>query len=66
MSDYNDDVLIGMQEICDFTRVGRRTIKRWVRDYQDVPIRNDGQYWADKEALRDWQRRYARNEVAPA
>ena len=63
MTDYNDAVLIGLKEICAYTRMEARTVRGWVRDYPDVPIRHDGRYTADKEALREWQRRWARNEV---
>lgn len=63
MTGYNDSVLLGLKEICEFTRVGADTVRGWLRDYQDVPIRNNGRYTADKEALREWQRRWARNEV---
>ena len=66
MTDYNDSVLMGLKEICRFTRVDARTVRIWVREYPDVPIRHDGRYSADKEALREWQRRWARNEIKPA
>ena len=66
MTDYNDAVLIGVDEVCQFMRLGRTKVCELRRRYADLPIVQEsarGQWVADREALREWLRRWARNEV---
>jgi hypothetical protein len=66
MTEYNDAVLIGQDEICRFMRLGRTKVDGLRRRYADLPIVQESPrslWMADREALREWQRRYSRGEA---
>ncbi|QQG66349.1 hypothetical protein [Desulfobulbus oligotrophicus] len=59
----NDDILVGMKEICCFLRVSRRVVNRWMKEYPDMPIVKDGQRMAVAGDLAEWQRRHIKRRT---
>lgn len=61
----NDDILVGMKEICAYLKVSRRVVNRWMREHPDIPIRRDGGLHSDASLLRDWRRRLVEHRDQP-
>lgn len=48
------DILVGMKAICDFLRVSEATIIKWRKEYEDFPIKKNGQLTGTRAALQKW------------
>ena len=59
----NDDILVGMKEICCFLKVSRRVVNRWMEESPDIPIAKDGQLMANAVDLAEWQRRHIKRKA---
>jgi hypothetical protein len=51
------DILVGMKSICDFLRVSEATVIKWRREYDDFPVKKNGQLTSSRAALNEWSRR---------
>lgn len=54
----NDDILIGMKNICAYLKVSEKVVRRWINDCPEIPIIKDGQLMASTIDLADWQRQH--------
>lgn len=50
------DILVGMKSICDFLRVSEATVLKWRREYDDFPVKKNGQLTSSRAALNEWSR----------
>ena len=48
------DILVGMKAICDFLRVSEATVIKWRREYDDFPVKKNGQLTSSRAALNKW------------
>jgi len=48
------DLLVGMKAICDFLRRSEATVLKWRKEYDDFPVKKDGQLIATRSALQKW------------
>jgi hypothetical protein len=50
------DILVGMKAICYFLRREEHVVRKWMSDYDDFPVKKNGQLISSKSALNDWSR----------
>lgn len=50
------DILVGMKSICDFLGVSEATVIKWRQQYDDFPIKKNGQLTSSRAALNEWSR----------
>ncbi len=62
----NDDILVGMKEICSFLKVSRRVVSRWMEECADIPIAKDGQLMANAVDLGEWHRQHVKRKKTVA
>lgn len=55
------DVLRGMKEICDFLRMSDATVLKWMREYDDFPVKKNGNYISSRNRLNEWYQVYLAN-----
>lgn len=48
------DLLVGMKAICSFLGRSESTIIRWRQQYDDFPVKKNGQLTTTKSALQRW------------
>lgn len=48
------DVLRGMKAICDFLRMSEATVLRWMREYDNFPVKKNGSYISSRAKLNSW------------
>ena len=55
--DVNEfDMLRGMKSICDYLRMSEATVLKYIREYDDFPVKKNGNYISSRTALNDWVR----------
>lgn len=52
------DILRGMKAICDFLRMSEATVQKWMREYDDFPVKKNGQLISSRRKLNDWYQTY--------
>lgn len=50
------DILVGMKAICGFLRVSEATVIKWRQQYDDFPVKKNGQLTSSRAALNEWSR----------
>jgi hypothetical protein len=50
------DILVGMKAICEFIGYSEATIIKWRKEYDDFPVKKNGQLISSKTALNEWSR----------
>jgi len=48
------DILVGMKAICDYLRVSEATVIKWRAEYDDFPVKKNGQLMSSRSALNTW------------
>ena len=48
------DMLRGMKAICDFLRMSEATVLRWMREYENFPVKKNGNYISNRTKLNEW------------
>lgn len=52
------DMLIGMKAICSFLRMSEATVLKWLREYDDLPVKKNGVYISSRIKLNAWFQAY--------
>lgn len=52
------DLLVGMKAICSFLRMSEATIIKWMREYDDFPVKKNGGYISSRYKLNVWFQTY--------
>lgn len=52
------DMLIGMKAICSFLRMSEATILKWMREYDDFPVKKNGVCISSRLKLNTWFQAY--------
>jgi hypothetical protein len=52
------DILIGMKAICSFLRMSEATVLKWLREYDDLPVKKKGVYISSRVKLNAWFHEY--------
>lgn len=52
------DMLVGMKAICSFLRMSEATVLKWVREYDDFPVKKNGGYVSCRSKLNAWFQAY--------
>ena len=52
------DLLVGMKEICQFLRMSECTVIKWIREYEDFPVKKNGSYVSSRTRLNIWFQGY--------
>lgn len=55
------DVLRGMKAICSFLSMSEATVLRWMREYEDFPVKKNGQFISSRKRLNAWYQDYVQN-----
>jgi hypothetical protein len=48
------DVLFGMKAICVFLGRSEATVQKWMREYEDFPVRKNGTLVSSRRKLNAW------------
>lgn len=48
------DLLVGMKAICNYLGRSESTIIKWRQQYDDFPVKKNGQLTATRSALQKW------------
>jgi hypothetical protein len=48
------DLLVGIKAICDFLRRSEATVLKWRREYDDFPVKKNGQLISTRAGLQKW------------
>lgn len=48
------DLLVGMKAICKFLGRSESTIIRWRKEYDDFPVKKEGQLITTRASLQQW------------
>jgi len=51
------DMLRGMKEICNFMRMSEATVLKYIKEYDDFPVKKNGQFISSRTALNEWARK---------
>lgn len=52
------DILRGMKAICAFLGMSEDTVLRWMREYDDFPVKKNGQLISSRKKLNKWYQDY--------
>jgi hypothetical protein len=52
------DVLRGMKAISGFLSMSEATVLRWMREYDDFPVKKNGQLISSRSRLNAWYQAY--------
>lgn len=52
------DILVGMKAICAFLRMSDATVLKWLREYDDFPVKKNGGYISSRYKLNLWFQAY--------
>jgi hypothetical protein len=52
------DLLVGMKSICSFLRMSEATVLKWLREYDDFPVKKNGGYVSSRYKLNIWFQNY--------
>lgn len=52
------DLLVGMKAICSFLRMSEATVLKWLREYDDFPVKKNGGYVSSRYKLNIWFQNY--------
>lgn len=52
------DILVGMKAISSFLRMSEATILKWLREYDDFPVKKNGFYVSSRRKLNVWFQGY--------
>jgi hypothetical protein len=56
--DMDTDLLFGMKSICSFLRMSEATVLKWLREYEDFPVKKNGGYVSSRRKLNIWFQGY--------
>lgn len=52
------DVLRGMKAICDFLRMSEATVQKWMKEFDNFPVKKNGGLISSRKKLNEWYRWY--------
>ena len=52
------DLLVGMKSISSFLKMSEATILRWLQEYDDFPVKKNGNYISSRTRLNTWFQAY--------
>lgn len=55
---HEADMLIGMGAICTFLRMSEATVLKWLREYDNFPVKKKGVYISSRMKLNAWFQAY--------
>lgn len=54
----NSDLLFGMKEICCFLHRSEATVQKWMKQYDDFPVKKHGGLFSSRSKLTEWFNRW--------
>lgn len=52
------DMLVGMKAICSFLGMSEATVLKWLREFDDFPVKKNGGYVSSRHKLNIWFQAY--------